>query len=191
MKLSKIVIVIAFAGTSGAVLAHSGATGVVKERMDGMSALEKSVKAITPIMRGKDDYDADKVRAFAEDVATHSGEAMTRLFPAGSGGMPSEAKDAVWSDWEEFASLAEDLHRLSEGLGMAADNGIGGVSGAGSASMMGTDTMMGGQTGMMGDASPGAMIGFEELAEMPADAVFTMIAQTCSACHTKYRAESK
>jgi cytochrome c556 len=105
--------------------------------------------------------------------------------------MPSEAKNAVWSDWEEFASLAEDLHRLSEGLGMAADNGIGGVSGAGSASMMGTDTMMGGQTGMMGDASPGAMIGFEELAEMPADAVFTMIAQTCSACHTRYRAESK
>jgi len=71
------------------------------------------------------------VRAFAEDVATHSGEAMTRLFPEGSGGMPSEAKDAVWSDWEEFASLAEDLHRLSEGLGMAADSGIGGVSGAG------------------------------------------------------------
>jgi len=170
---------------------QNGATGVVKERMDGMSVLEKSVKIMTPIMRGKDDYDADKVRAFADEVTTYSGESMTRLFPVGSGGMPSDAKDTVWSDWEEFASLGEDLNRLSEGLGMAADNGIGGASGADSASMMGTDTVMGTQTGMMGDANSGEMIGFEELAEMPADAIFTMIAQTCSACFTKYRAESK
>ncbi len=191
MKLSRIAIVVAFAGMSGAVLAHSGATGVVKERMDGMSALEKSVKAITPMMRGKNDYDADKVRAFADDVAKHSGEGMTRLFPEGSGGMPSEAKESVWSDWEEFASLAEQLHRLSEGLGMAADNGAAGAQAIGSVSMMGTDTMMGAGTGMMGDANAGSLMGFEELAEMPADGVFTMIAQTCSACHTKFRAESK
>ena len=33
-------------------------------------------------------------------------------------------------------------------------------------------------------------LGLEELSELPADGVFTMISQTCSVCHTKYRAES-
>ena len=111
-------------GFAGAVFAHSGATGVVKERMDGMAAMGKAVKAITPVMRGQVSYDADMVRAFAEEVRKHSGEAMTALFPEGSGGMPSEAKSAIWSDWEEFEELAEQLHTLSEGLAMAADNGL-------------------------------------------------------------------
>ena len=192
MKMIAITGAVLTVGLAGALFAHTGATGVVKERMDGMAAMGKAVKAVAPIMRGQVEYDAERVRIFAEEVRIHSGEAMTSLFPEGSGGMPSEAKLSVWADWEDFEELARQLHMLSEGLALAADNGVMGFAGTGNAgSMMGTGTMMG--SGAMMDGGMMAEIGnigLEELSEMPADGVFTMISQTCSACHTKYRAES-
>ncbi len=46
------------AGLSGAaVLAHSGATGIVKERMEGMMAMGDAVEAVTPMMRGEGPVD--------------------------------------------------------------------------------------------------------------------------------------
>ena len=183
--------------SAGLAFAHGGATGVVKERMDGMAAMQEAVKSITPIMRGQTEYDADAVGSFAAAVEMHSGEAMTSLFPEGTGGKPSEAKDDVWSDWEGFEKLAMQLETLGRALGEAADNGL--ASGASTPSgggMMGTQTemggMMGGQTamgGMMGQPVLG-MMDAEMLASMPADSLFMRISQTCSACHTKYRAET-
>lgn len=35
------------------------------------------------------------------------------------------------------------------------------------------------------------MMTAEQLAAMPADGVFNMVAQTCSSCHTKFRLEKK
>ena len=161
--------------------------------MDGMAAMQKAVKAVTPIMRGQADYDAEEVRTFAAALEMHSGEAMTKLFPEGSSGMPSVAKDEVWSDWEGFEILAMDLEVLAKALAEAADNGLAAqVAGASSGSMMGTGTMMGGNSamgGMMGQSGEN-MMDAEVLASMPADMLFTRISQTCSACHTKYRAES-
>jgi cytochrome c556 len=193
MKLTKMSLAVVASITAGVALAHSGATGIVKERMDGMAAMQKAVKAVTPIMRGQADYDAEEVRTFAAALEMHSGEAMTKLFPEGSSGMPSVAKDEVWSDWEGFEILAMDLEVLAKALAEAADNGLAAqVAGASSGSMMGTGTMMGGNSamgGMMGQSGEN-MMDAEVLASMPADMLFTRISQTCSACHTKYRAES-
>ncbi len=193
MKLTKMSLAVVASITAGVALAHSGATGIVKERMDGMAAMQKAVKAVTPIMRGQADYDAEEVRTFAAALEMHSGEAMTKLFPEGSSGMPSVAKDEVWSDWEGFEVLAMDLEVLAKALAEAADNGLAGqAAGASSGSMMGTGTMMGGNSamgGMMGQSGEN-MMDTEVLASMPADMLFTRISQTCSACHTKYRAES-
>ena len=198
MKITGISAVIATASIAGAVWAHSGATGVVKERMDGMMAMGKSVKEITPMMRGQTDYDPERVRAFAEDMRQHSGEALTRLFPEGTTGAPSEAKPNIWTDWEEFAALAEQLHTLSEGLALAAENGLMHGGGGQTSSMMGGESRMGGQAMMGGGSTMGNSAtsefrnyGPEEFSEMPADGVFMMVSQTCSACHTKFRAEAK
>lgn len=192
MKTTRITLGLVASITAGVALAHGGATGIVKERMDGMVAMQKAVKAVTPIMRGQAEYNADKVRAFAEAVEMHSGEAMTKLFPEGTGGKPSEAKAEVWSDWEGFEALAMDLETLGKALSEAADNGLAAMTDSGSSgSMMGTGTMMGGNSamgGMMGQSGDG-MMDADMLASMPADMLFTRISQTCSACHTKYRAE--
>ncbi len=170
--------------------AHGGAKGIVKERMDGMSALGKTMKALAPMMRGEGSYDAQAVRQGAETIRSHAGSSLTRLFPEGSGGMPSEAKDAVWHEWEDFSALAEQLHLYGEGLSLAADNGLMMSNGAqtDTSSMMGggASTMMGGASTMMAGG-----MGLEELSEMSADGVFAMVSQTCSSCHTKFRSEAK
>ncbi|MDE4099705.1 c-type cytochrome [Phaeobacter gallaeciensis] len=183
---------------SAAALAHGGATGIVKERMDGMGVMQDSMKVLTPMMQGKTDYDAEAVRREAEKIQAHAGEALTKLFPEGSNGKPSEAKPDIWADWDGFASLAAQLEVFARGLAAAAGNGLmmadgqqGGMMGGGSmmgSSGMASGSMMGGT--MMGTAGMmGAGHSTGELAQMPADGVFMMMSQVCSACHTRFRSE--
>lgn len=171
-----------------AALAHGGATGVVKERMDGMGAMQEAMKVLTPMMQGQSDYDPDVVRAQASIIATHAGDALTSLFPEGSVEGPSEAKAEIWQDWEGFATLAEQLRSGADGLASAAGNGLMMSGDAPAAGMMDQGGMMGG--GMMGgmmDQDIGAM----DFAQMPADGAFMMMGQACAACHTRFRAEKK
>lgn len=178
---------------SGASLAHDGATGVVRERMDGMVALGDAVRNITPIMRGQTSYDADAVSDFARVIQDHSGDAMTSLFPEGSAGDPSEARETVWSDWEEFEQLALRLEILGRALETASVNGL---SAEGETDTSATADMTG--TGMSMDSGMGTMMGvgeteifdLEALSALSSEELFAQVGQTCSACHTKYRAES-
>ena len=177
---------------SGA-LAHGGATGIVKERMDGMGVMSKAVKVIAPMMQGQVAYDAEAIRNAAEAIGQHSGEALTKLFPEGSLDKPTEAKPEIWENWNQFSALAEQLQVFSEGLALASENGVmmGGAQPATSmmgAGMMGGTDMMGG-SGMMGGQIPA--MDLAHIATMPADGVFNMMSQTCAACHTLFRAESK
>lgn len=184
-----------------AAYAHGGATGIVKERMEAMDVMGDVVKTLSAMMRGETAYDTGAVRAGAETIRSHAGEALTGLFPEGSGGEPSETRAEVWSNWDEFSALAAQLETLADGLGRAAENGL--MHGNGQTSpggMMGGSGMMGGNTGMMGSgntmmggAAPmmglGGSVDAAALAAMPADGVFNMVAQSCSACHTKFRLE--
>ncbi len=191
------------AGIAGA-MAHGGATGIVKERMDAMGEMGDAVKAITEMMRGERDYDAAAVREGSRIIKSHAGESMTKLFPEGSTQKPTEARPEIWSNWDEFKTLADQLLTLADGLEQAADNGMMMSNSNDTSTMMGggnnsstmgsgSDSMMGG-SGMMGDGTMmrgGRMMDAKALAQMPADGVFNMMARTCSACHTKFRIEKK
>ncbi len=194
---------IAMTSIGFAAFAHTGATGVMKERMDAMSEMGDAMKNLAPMMRGQTAYDPAAVRAAAETMIAHAGSSMAELFPEGSNGKPSEALNAIWEDWDEFAALAEALGTNAEGMKRAAENGLaavgdmpgGGMMGSGQG-MMGTgQTMMGGNQSMMGTGqgvmggAPGQMMTAEMLAEMPVNAGFMAVTQTCSACHQKFRAE--
>ncbi|MGR3463268.1 c-type cytochrome [Limimaricola sp.] len=109
---------------AGAVGAHSGATGVVRERMEGMVAMRDVLKEVTPMMRGETVYDASLVAEAGRVIATHAGDAMTKLFPEGTAGGVSYAKEAIWRESEAFEALAEELRRHAEGLVKAAPNGL-------------------------------------------------------------------
>ena len=106
-----------------AVQAHSEATGVVKERMDLMKALGDEVKKLAKMFKGEVPYDAATVAASAARVEDHAGGRMLRLFPEGSTGHPSEAKDDIWRHWPDFEAKADDLGTQASALAAAADGG--------------------------------------------------------------------
>ena len=109
--------------TPAVIQAHSGATGVVKERMEAMKEMGKSIKAIAQMVTGKSPFVADGVKAGARLIAGHAGEKITMLFPEGSNQHPSEASAEIWTDWKRFSELAIDLETTASGLIDAADQG--------------------------------------------------------------------
>ena len=190
----------ALALASAVALAHSGATGVVKQRMDLMGTIGDAMKSLTDMMRGKTRYDAGRVRALARTIGDHGGDRMTGLFPKDSLQHPTEALPSIWTDWNRFSALAGELSRYAKALETSAGNGRPGpgaggmMGGGGSGGMMGRGMMgqgmgmmAGGQGMMMGGAGRGPSSA--QLAQMPPDAAFMHLAQTCSACHLDFRKE--
>lgn len=184
---------VAIASLSVTAFAHSDATGVVKERMEAMKSMGDAVKRIKPMMSGEATYDSKAIREAAQAIADKAGEAMTVKFPEGSTDHPSEVLPRTWEEWERFTALADELEMAAKGLGLAADNGLHGDEHMmnSESGMMGGN-MMGGQSGMMsgmmmGDGSFPDSLTLEQIGQMPADGVFMMVMNTCSACHDSYR----
>jgi cytochrome c556 len=98
---------------ASAAVAHEGATGVVKERMEAMESMAKAVKAINQRLKQK--RELETIKADAKTI--HDGAAkMLSLFPGGSGGHPSEAKNEVWQKWPDFEAKARVLETESKKL---------------------------------------------------------------------------
>jgi len=100
-------------------LAHTGATGIVKERMDGFKAAKKSMKTLKGAVR-------------SADFATIAGEAealnlwfnqLDNYFPQGSNPKPSEALDLIWEEYDRFSSHGQDSANASAALLRAANEG--------------------------------------------------------------------
>jgi cytochrome c556 len=101
-------------------LAHEGATGIVKQRMDEMEKIGRTVKRINDRLKSKRGLaeiarDAEEIRAAAARVPS--------LFPPGSRDGHSEATPAVWQRWQEFVAAASTLEREAEKLAVSARSG--------------------------------------------------------------------
>tara|TARA_B100000519_G_C14003965_1_gene325359 strand:- start:123 stop:545 length:423 start_codon:yes stop_codon:yes gene_type:complete len=104
---------------STTVLAHVGAVGVVKERMESMKTIGAAMKQIKAMINGRADFVPERVKELAGAIADHSGTAINRVFPVGSNFEPSQAKPAIWENWQVFADLAVLMER--QALQLAAD----------------------------------------------------------------------
>jgi cytochrome c556 len=201
---------LAASAVAAVAMAHNGASGVVLERMNGMTAMRDTVAELAPMMQGAVPYDAFIVSKGATVIAGHAGETMLLLFPEGSLEGVTYAKPEIWSNWQDFAALAEEMKLYAEALSEAAPNGLEPAS-APSGDMAGMD-----HTGM---AMPPAeetglrfsvaeLMGYAEktgdslvtrgqieptsfaltLSSLAADDLFTRISGTCSSCHAQFRA---
>ena len=95
-----------------AVLAHEGAIGIVKERMDKFKASEKATKRIKQALsRG----DTAVVMAEAEFLVSWASE-MDSYFPENSNQSPSEAKDEIWLQWDDFIGAIQSFENASTAL---------------------------------------------------------------------------
>lgn len=107
----------------GAVWAHGGATGIVKERMDAMTEISRNVKLVGEMIKGSTAYDSTEIARAGEAIAAHAGDAITGLFPEGSLKAPSEASPAIWKDWPEFSRYADNLQTSARALQGLAEQG--------------------------------------------------------------------
>lgn len=182
------------------VYSHGGATGVVKERMERMERLDELMDRVFAMVRGEVPYDAATVRKAAIEIQSHSGTAMTRLFPEGSSGKPSEARPAIWTDFDTFSHFADRLAWTASILAEQSDSpGDGsalprkwedvimgpGMMGRGSASPGRGSQNRGPGTGGPGMMGGGMMMG----GGSGAAAAAVRVAAHCNACHQRFRVE--
>lgn len=201
---------LAASAVAAVAMAHNGASGVVLERMNGMTAMRDTVAELAPMMQGAVPYDAFIVSEGAAVIAGHAGETMLSLFPEGSLEGVTYAKPEIWSNWQDFAALAEEMRVYADALSEAATNGLEPAS-APPADMAGMD-----HTGMAMPPAEETNLGYsvaelmgygEKTADSPvsreladpaslaltlsslaADDLFTRISGTCSSCHSQFRA---
>lgn len=98
-------------------LAHEGATGVVKERMDLMETQKDAMKVIGEMAKGKTPFDAAAATKAANDIGS-TAKKIPELFPEGTGGDAnnSDALPAIWEKWDRFKANADDLATASDAL---------------------------------------------------------------------------
>ena len=101
---------------SAGAMAHSGATGIIKERMDFFKRSKDNMKAINMHLRGGD-YRA--IVPLAEDIRDWASK-MPDYFPQGSDGKPSEAAPEIWADFDGFTQAARNHYEAADTLVSAA-----------------------------------------------------------------------
>jgi len=98
--------------------AHTGATGVVKERMENFKQSKASMKAIKSALRAGDfdtiSAEASSINIWANNLVDH--------FPDGSNPPPSEALGRIWEEFEQFKDRAGAQVDASSQLLVAAEN---------------------------------------------------------------------
>lgn len=92
--------------------AHQGATGIVKERMDGFKMSQKKLKAIPKAVKSGDFSEVEALGNWLADW----GDEMPKLFPQGSLQPPSEASPLIWENFANFEAKSKQFVLASQTL---------------------------------------------------------------------------
>ena len=127
MNIQKHILVKNFLFVTGLVvtslaLAHGGAEGVVKARMDGMSAMGKAMKSIVKEIKSRSELDTAAIYQSSQIVVKHS-SMIPKMFKEESIEGPSEALPKIWVQWDDFSALAVKTQDEAEKLGGLANEG--------------------------------------------------------------------
>ncbi|WP_446830411.1 c-type cytochrome [Candidatus Foliamicus sp.] len=106
---------------AGGAYAHEGLTGVAHERHELMESMADAMQSMGNMVRGIEEYNADRMRTLAGEIAAAGGDKLVSLFPEGSYDPAGEALPAIWEDFERFSALSQDLTEAAETLAEAAD----------------------------------------------------------------------
>lgn len=117
MRVWCALLVLAFASPS---LAHEGASGIVKERMDAMKALGALTKSMAEKIKGN--RNLASLAADAREIASLA-DKMPGWFPPGSTQSPTEAAAEIWTDFADFTAKAAALKAEADALAALAPIG--------------------------------------------------------------------
>ena len=114
-------VLLALAGLSlmpTVALSHSGANGIVKERMEAMKLMRQDIKELRFIL-GSQDLDVRRSVQPAKRIAKQA-LSFPVMFPKGSNPPPSEALPRIWSEWPVFENKFSELAQRASTLADAA-----------------------------------------------------------------------
>jgi cytochrome c556 len=109
-------------GTASVAPAHSGASGVVKERMEAMKSMAGAMKRLGAMLRGNGAFDGD-VAGRAATTLVDRARHVPMLFPDGSFRHPSEARPRIARERDAFDRHAADLGAAAQAMVKAAASG--------------------------------------------------------------------
>ena len=101
---------------ASSVMAHTGATGIVKERMDAMTDMTDKSKIASDMFKGKLEFDIAAVTE-AADAFIYHGSRMQALFPDSEEsrqGESTRALPSIWEDLQEFQTLIVEFETNSQ-----------------------------------------------------------------------------
>lgn len=95
-------------------VAHQGATGIVKERMETMSAIARELKTLAAMVKSNE-VDGTAAKEIGARVAEDA-RRVPDQFPEGSLSDVSEARDTIWTDFADFEDKSADLATAAAAL---------------------------------------------------------------------------
>lgn len=104
---------------SAPALAHKGATGVVMHRMSMMKDLQKAMRDMAAMLKGKRRLAPAQFVGHAATIRAHARK-LPAMFPKGSNPKPSEALSTIWRDWNDFTVLMKAMETSADHLENAA-----------------------------------------------------------------------
>lgn len=120
MKKIKVFILI-FLTISSVAFAHSGVKDKnVKERMMVMKAMADNTKIIGEMLKRKSPFDVNKAKLALETLSSLSLK-TPKVFEVNATDPKSEAKPAIWDEFDEFIKLSLDLAENSIVLANSVD----------------------------------------------------------------------
>ena len=115
MKVIKLLTLI-FLVISSVAFAHSGVKDQnVKERMMVMKAMADNTKVIGQMLKRKTQFDANEAKSALERLSSLSLK-TPKVFTVNATDPKSEAKPAIWDEFDEFTKLSLELAETSTAL---------------------------------------------------------------------------
>ncbi|MFL4470467.1 cytochrome c [Tateyamaria armeniaca] len=111
-----LVMLLALALCATTALAHQGVKNpAVMARMHGMKQISDNVKMLGTMAKGQIAFDAATAQNAARAIARHSAESVA-LFTAPETDPKSEAREVIWTEFDDFSAKARDLETLANDL---------------------------------------------------------------------------
>jgi cytochrome c556 len=104
-------------------------------RKEAMGLIGSNVKKLTQMTKGEIDFDAAAAQASFALIAEKAATVPVLFEPQSNTDPESEAKDAIWENWDDFVAKANDL-KLAADAGATVDSpqalgaAMGGLGGA-------------------------------------------------------------
>lgn len=101
-----------------AALPHTGVQNpTVKAWMAGMENLAAATKTLGQMAKGEVAFDARAARSALDEIETHAAR-IPALFQTRASDPRSEARPAIWTNWDQFVALSDDLSQVAASSGV-------------------------------------------------------------------------